>query len=139
MLVAINMVFLEKELVKVPGVEGISLIHVLKELARDMILEGCLQSVFLVIDYFCQLVNQKVLWTEGILVWLDRSRIMISITSAIELMSAMFRWLLRFLRSLPDFCIITTVAVFYGVGKYWYLRPQLNILVNARRVWSEKC
>lgn len=78
-------------------------------------------------------------WIEVGTTFIFWIRIMISITSAIELMSAMFRWLLRFLRSLPDFCIITTVAVFYGVGKYWYLRPQLNILVNARRVWSEKC
>ena len=44
-------------------------------------------------------------------------RIIISRTLAIELMSAIGRWLLGFLRSFPDFGIIITVAAFHGVGK----------------------
>lgn len=65
-------------------------------------------------------------------------RIIISRTLAIELMSAIGRWLLGFLRSFPAFGIIITVAAFQGVGKCWYLRQQLNILVSARMVLSEK-
>lgn len=61
-------------------------------------------------------------------------RIIISRTLAIELMSAIGLWLLGFLRSFPDFGIIITVAAFQRVGKCWYLRQQLNILVSARMV-----
>jgi len=64
---------------------------------------------------------------------------MISRTLAIELMSAIGRWLLGFLRSLPDFGIITIVTDFHVVGKCWYFKQQLNIFVSARNVLSEKC
>jgi hypothetical protein len=65
--------------------------------------------------------------------------IMISRTLAIELMKAIGRCLLGFLRSLPVLGIIITVAVFQGVKKFLYIKQQLRILVTLRMVFSEKC
>jgi len=71
--------------------------------------------------------------------FLSLIRIIISRTLAIELMSAIDRWLLGFLIYLPDFGIIIIVAVLHGVGKCWNLRQQLNNLVSVRKVSSEEC
>jgi len=62
----------------------------------------------------------KAYWSDRMevdMIFFSLIRIIISRTLAIELMRAIGRWLLGFLRSLPVFGNMITVAVFQGVGK----------------------